>query len=132
MILNTIIAEELAQFADILEGAEDFTKALNDLVKETISNHKRIIFNGNNYAEEWITEAESRGLLNLRSAVEALPYFISQKNVDLFTKHKIFTESETHSRYEVLLETYCKTINIEALTMLDMLSKDFYLPPSPI
>ena len=124
MILNTIIAEELAQFAHILEGAEDFTKALNDLIKETISNHKRIIFNGNNYSEEWITEAESRGLLNLRSAVEALPYFISQKNVDLFTKHKIFTESEIHSRYEVLMETYYKTINIEALTMLDMVSKD--------
>jgi glutamine synthetase len=124
MFLNTIIAEELSQFADVLEGAEDFTKALNDLIKETISNHKRIIFNGNNYSEEWIAEAAKRGLLNLQSTVDALPYLICEKNIKLFTQHRIFTESEIHSRYEILMENYCKTINIEALTMLDMVKKD--------
>ena len=86
--------------------------------------HKRIIFNGNNYSSEWVKEAEERGLLNLWSTVDALPYFISQKNIKLFTKHKIFTESEMHSRYEILMENYCKVINIEALTMLEMIRKD--------
>lgn len=124
IILNTIISEALSQFADILETAEDFTKSLNDLIKTTITEHKRIVFNGNNYSDEWVKEAEKRGLLNLKSTVDALPYFISDKNVKLFTKHKIFTESEIHSRYEILMENYCKTIHIEALTMLDMVKKD--------
>ncbi|MDF2567053.1 MAG: glnA3-2 [Oscillospiraceae bacterium] len=124
VILNTIVAEALSQFADTLEGVSDFTAALNDLIKSTIKTHKRIIFNGNNYADEWVKEAEARGLYNLKSTPEALPYFVSDKNVKLFLKHKVFTETELHSRYEILLEGYGKTINIEALTMLDMVKKD--------
>lgn len=124
IVLNTIIAESLGQFADILEQSKDFNKTLNQLVKETIAKHKRIIFNGNNYSEEWVKEAEKRGLLNLKSTVEVLPYFISDKNIQLFTKHKIFTATEIHSRYEILMENYCKTINIEALTMLEMVKKE--------
>jgi len=127
IILNTIVAEELAQFADLLEKSTDFTNDLNKLIKDVISEHKRIIFNGNNYAEEWVKEAESRGLLNLRSTVDALPYFIADKNIELFTKHKIFTSPEIHSRYEILLENYCKVLSIEALTMVEM-SKKQILP----
>ena len=123
-VLNTIIADELSQFADILEKSEDFTKSLNALIKATITKHKRIIFNGNNYSEEWVQEAEKRGLLNLKSTVDALPYFISSKNIKLFTKHKILTETEMHSRYEILIENYCKILNIEALTMLEMVKKE--------
>jgi len=124
IVFNTIIAEELSQFADILETSTNFNKTLNELIKNTVKNHKRIIFNGNNYSEEWVKEAEKRGLLNLKSTVDALPYFISDKNIKLFTKHGVFTETEIHSRYEILMENYCKTINIEALTMLEMVKKD--------
>jgi len=120
VILNTIVAEELSQFADTLEGAGDFSGALTELLKTTIEAHKRIIFNGNNYDSAWVEEAGRRGLLNLRSTVEALPSYISEKNIRLFTKHRIFTEEELHSRYEILLESYGKTLRIEALTMLDM------------
>ena len=123
-MLNTIVSQELSEFADQLESAEDFEAALNDLIRDTIIHHKRIIFNGNNYSDEWVSEAEARGLLNLKSTVEALPYLLAKKNIELFTKNKIFTEAELHSRYEILLEKYCKTINIEALTMLDMVKKD--------
>lgn len=123
-VLNTIIAEELSQFADRLEKAKDFNKTLQELIKETVTNHKRIIFNGNNYSEEWVREAERRGLLNLKSTVDALPYFISDKNIKLFTKHKVLSESEMHSRFEIQMENYCKTLNIEALTMLEMVRKD--------
>ena len=123
-VLNTIVAEELSQFADVLEQADDFESALNKLIKKTIKEHKRIIFNGNNYAEEWVKEAEKRGLLNLRTTVDALPHYIEPKNIKLFTKHKIFTESEMYSRYEILLENYCKTLHIEGKTMLDMIKKD--------
>lgn len=124
IVLNSIVAEELSQFADKLESSEDFTKALNALIKKTITEHKRIIFNGNNYSEEWVKEAEKRGLLNLKTTVDALPYFVSEKNIKLFTKHKVFTEQEIHSRFDIQMESYCKTINIEALTMLDMVRKD--------
>lgn len=124
VVLNTIVAESLSQFADVLETAEDFTKALNSLIKATITGHKRIIFNGNNYSEEWVKEAKNRGLLNLKTTVDALPYFITDKNIRLFTKHKVFTPSEMHSRYEILMETYCKTLNIEAQTMLEMVKKE--------
>ena len=124
IVLNTIVADELSRFADVLEAADDFESALNTLIHDTVAQHKRIIFNGNNYTDEWVKEAESRGLLNLKTTVDALPHFIDQKNIDLFTKHKIFTETEMRSRYEILLENYCKTINIEALTMLDMARKD--------
>ena len=123
IVLNTIVAETLSQFADALEGSSDFTADLNTLIKKTIKEHKRIIFNGNGYDSSWVEEAEKRGLLNLKSTPDALPYFIAEKNIDLFTKHKIFTTAEMHSRYEILLDNYCKTLNIEALTMVDMAKK---------
>ena len=124
LVLNTIVAESLAQFADELEGAPDFQASLKALIQRVIREHKRIIFNGNNYSEEWVAEAEKRGLLNLKSTVDALPLFISEKNIALFTKHHIFTETEMHARYEILLENYGKTLHIEAATMLDMAKKD--------
>ncbi|WP_304406275.1 glutamine synthetase III, partial [uncultured Clostridium sp.] len=128
IVLNTIVAEELKQFADTLEISTDLDKDLNTLIKNTIKNHKRIIFNGNNYSDNWVQEAEKRGLLNLKTTPDALPYFIHSKNVDLFTKHHVFSESELYSRYEILMENYYKTIHIEALTMIDMVKK--YIIPS--
>ena len=128
IILNTIVAEELRQFADTLEKSTNFDEDLNTLIKNTIRDHKRIIFNGNNYSDDWIQEAEKRGLLNLKTTPDALPYFIHSKNVELFTKHHVFSESELYSRYEILMENYCKTIHIEALTMIDMVKK--YIIPS--
>jgi len=119
-VLNTIVAEALCQFADRLENAGDFRAELNALIKETIKKHRRIIFNGNNYSEEWVKESEKRGLLNLKSVVEAAPYLIYEKNIKLFTKHNIFSESEIHSRYNIMLEEYIKVLHIEALTILDM------------
>jgi glutamine synthetase len=124
IVLNTIVAEVLSQFADRLENAGDFKSELSSMIKETIKKHKRILFNGNNYSEEWVEEAAKRGLLNLKSTVDALPYFISEKNIKLFTKHNIFSESEIHSRYEVMLEGYAKVIHIEALTMIDMVKRE--------
>ena len=124
IILNTIVAEELSQFADALEGAEDFRSALGALIQKVIREHKRIIFNGNNYSDEWIEEAERRGLYNLKTTADAMPYFVSEKNVALFTKHKIFTEAEMQARFEISLDNYCKVLHIEALTMLDMAKKD--------
>lgn len=123
IVLNTIIAEELSGFADRLEKAEDFQNELHNIVKETYRDHKRIIFNGNNYSDEWVKEAEKRGLPNLISTVDALPAFIEPKNIEVFVKNHVFSEAEIHSRYEILLENYSKTINIEALTMLDMAKK---------
>ncbi len=120
IILNTIVAEALTEFADALEAADDFNAALQQLIKENIAAHRRIIFNGNNYSEEWVQEAERRGLLNLSSTAEAIAPFIAQKNIALFTKHKIFTVSEIHSRYEILMEEYCKKILIEGRIMVDM------------
>ncbi|MGN1062222.1 MAG: glutamine synthetase type III, partial [Candidatus Scatosoma sp.] len=124
IVLNTAVAEELKEFADTLEGAQDFTGALHDLIKSTIKEHKRIVFNGNGYNDEWLAEAEKRGLLNLKSTPECLPYFLAEKNVKLFTEHKVFSETEMKSRYEIMLENYIKTINIEALTAIDMVNKD--------
>ncbi|MBP1560511.1 MAG: glutamine synthetase III [Oscillospiraceae bacterium] len=124
VILNTAVAEELKQFADELENADNFENAIHDLIKRTISEHKRIIFNGNGYDDSWIAEAEKRGLLNLKTTPDCLPYFLEKKNIDLFTTHKVFTETEINSRYEILMEAYGKLINIEALTMVDMASKD--------
>ena len=118
--LNTIMAEELGQFADILENAEDFDAALQTLIFETLTQHSRIIFNGNGYSEEWKKEAASRGLSNLPNTAKALPNYISQKNIDLVTKHGIFTESEFRARHEIHLETYVKHIRIEAKTTVDM------------
>lgn len=120
IMLNTAVADALMQFADRLTGASDINAALQNLLKETISMHKRIIFNGNNYDDAWIKEAEQRGLLNLKSTPDCMPYFLHKKNVELFTRHKVFSQAEMHSRYEIMLENYCKTINIEALTMVDM------------
>lgn len=124
IVLNTIVAEELKQFADELEQAADFTETLNKLIRRTIREHKHIIFNGDGYSAEWPIEAQKRGLLNLRTTIDALPEFIAEKNVKLFTQFGIFTETELHSRYEILLETYSKIINIEGLTMVDMANKD--------
>jgi len=123
IVLNTIVAEVLGQFADILEQSTDFQADLSRLIKRTISNHKRIIFNGNGYDCAWIKEAESRGLTNLKTTPEALSAFIAPKNVEVFTRHKVLTEHEIYSRYEIWLENYSKTINIEVLTMMDMVNK---------
>ena len=123
-VLNTTVAEELKQFADELEGAKDFEGALHDLIKKTIKEHKRIIFNGDGYDESWVAEAEKRGLSNLKTTPDALAHMLDKKNVDLFTSHKVFTLEEFTARHEVRLENYCKIINIEALTMLDMVRKD--------
>ena len=125
-IINTMVADVLEDFADQLEKAEDVKAAAEALVKKTVEEHKRIIFNGNNYSEEWVEEAEKRGLLNLRSLPEALPLYTSEKNVKLFTKHNVLSEVELRSRRDVLLEKYSKIINIEALTALDMAKKDIF------
>jgi glutamine synthetase len=119
-ILNTVVADVLQEFADRLEKSKDFNGDLAALVKNTVHEHKRIIFNGNNYSDEWVQEAKKRGLSNYRSAVESLPTLVTKKSVELFTKHNVLTETELHSRYEILMEAYCKTIHIEALTMVDM------------
>ena len=126
IVLNTIVAEELRLFADELEQAADFTASMNGLVRRTITEHKRIIFNGNGYSEEWTKEAKSRGLLNLPSTVDALPMMVEPENIKVFVDHKVYTEAEIRSRYEILLETYAKLINIEALAMIDMAHKDYY------
>jgi len=123
-VLNTIVAEVLEGFADSLEGAKDFKKSLNILIKKTIKDHKRIVFNGNNYSDDWVKEAEKRGLSNLKTTVDALPTFISPKSVELFTKHHVLEEAEMHSRYEIILEEYQKTIRIEALTLVDIVQKE--------
>ena len=124
IMLNTIIADELEQFADELEGKEDFNGALNALIKRVIKEHKRIIFNGDGYADAWKAEAAKRGLTNLPTTVDALPHYTDEKNVKLITKHKIYTEVEMQSRQDIILETYAKTINIEALTASDMVKRD--------
>ena len=126
IMLNTIVAEELSQFADELEGAEDVESAIKALIKRVFTEHQDIVFNGDNYSEEWVVEAERRGLLNLKSMPEAMPHFIDKKNVDLFTKHKVHTKREMFSRYEIQQEEYGKVINIEALTMLEMAKKDIF------
>ena len=118
--LNTIMAEELRQFADILETAEDFDKTLHDLVCKSFTDHQRIIFGGNGYSEEWKQEAASRGLSNYPSTAECMASYISRKNIDLVTSHGIFSETEFLARHAIQLETYVKTVNIEALTMVDM------------
>ena len=124
IILNTIVADVLEQFADELEKAEDFTLTLNRLIRHTIRDHKRIIFNGNGYSPEWIDEAERRGLLNYKCTADALPHLTDPKNVALFRKHGVFTENELRSRTAIMQENYNKTIHIEALTMIDMVNRD--------
>ena len=120
VVLNTIMAEELGQFADRLEKAADFQSALQELLQETFTAHQRIIFNGNGYDDAWVAEAARRGLSNLRDTVDCMPAYIDKKNIDLFTKHAVLTETEMRARYEIHLENYCKVTAIEANTLLDM------------
>ena len=128
IMLNAAVAESLKQYADILEGAAEFEPALHELIKETIRKHERILFNGNGYGEEWVEEATKvRGLSNLKTTADAMPHLLDQKNMDMLMSHKIFTETELHSRCEIMLENYCKTVNIEGHTMVDMVRKN-YLP----
>jgi len=124
IVLNTIVAEELQKFADILDTRDDIDVAVMEIIRDTMKNHKRIIFNGNNYSEEWVREAERRGLHNLKTSVDAIPAFESEEAIKVFKKHGILSETEVRSRCEILLENYSKTINIEALTMLDMAKKE--------
>lgn len=124
IVLNTAVAESLKSYADRLENVENFEEALHALIVKTIKDHRRIIFNGNGYDDEWVKEAESRGLLNLRTTPDCIPYLLKDKNVALFESHKVFSKTELEARYEIYLENYCKTVNIEALTMIDMVNKD--------
>jgi glutamine synthetase len=126
-VINTIVADALSEFADKLEKAKDFNKTLNDLIKSTVKKHERIIFNGNNYSDEWVSEAKKRGLLNLKTTVDALASFDRKENIALFEKHGVLSKVEVKSRKEVLLENYWKIINIEALTMRNLTRKE-YLP----
>lgn len=123
-MLNTMVAEELSQFYEVLKDADDMNSAVKALIKKTFTEHQAIIFNGDNYADEWVEEAERRGLLNFKSLPEAVAHFIDKKNIDLFVKNKICSEEEIRARYEIELENYSKQINIEALTMIDMAKKN--------
>ena len=120
IMLNTIIAEEFRQFADILESSQDFSADLNKLIKTTLHQHSRIIFNGNGYSPEWVEEAKQRGLLNLKTTTDAMPTFLEKKNVQLFEQHGVYTEKEMKARYEIQMEEYTKTLLIEARTMITM------------
>ncbi|RHT55518.1 glutamine synthetase type III [Clostridium sp. AM29-11AC] len=124
IMLNTAVAEELRQFADILEPAGDFKAALRTLLKKTISEHKRIIFNGNGYDESWIAEARARGLMNLKTTPDAVSHFTDEKNLALFSRHRVFSEAEAKARCEIMFENYVKVLNIEALTMNEMVLRD--------
>ncbi len=128
IMLNAAVAESLKQYADRLEEAEDFETELHDLIREVIGKHERILFNGNGYGEDWVREAtEVRGLSNLKTTPDAMPHLLDKKNKDMLMAHKVFTESELRSRCEIMLENYCKTVNIEGHTMVDMVRKN-YLP----
>ena len=124
IMLNTAVAESLKQFADELEGAEDFEGALHALIRKTIKTHKRIIFNGNGYEDAWLEEAAKRGLSNLRTTPDCVPHLLDKKNVEMLTSHKVYTAAELEARCEILLENYCKVVRIEALTMVDMAQKE--------
>ena len=128
IMLNTIVAEALEQFANVLEKSDNFNDDLQTLIKDTLKKHKRILFNGNNYSEEWIVEAEKRGLLNPKYTPDILPNFILEKNIKLFEKHKVLSKSEVHSRFEILASNYCNIIKIEGLTLIDITKK--YVIPS--
>jgi glutamine synthetase len=123
-IINSIVASELSYFADVLENATDFEKTLDELLRDTVKKHKRIIFSGNNYSKAWEEEAEKRGLLNLKTTVDALPLYASDKNVEMFEKLKVLSKSEILSRTEILLENYSNIVHIEAITALDMARKE--------
>ena len=124
IVINTIAAESLSNFSDELNGKEDMNSAVDELIRRTFKEHKRIIFNGNGYDNAWLEEAERRGLLNYRTSADAIPHLTDEKNVELFSRHKIFTRVELEARREIMLENYCKVLNIEALTMIDMAKKD--------
>ncbi len=124
IVINTAVAESLRQFADVLEGAGDFTQALHDLIRDTVRAHKRILFNGNGYDNHWPEEAQRRGLMNLRTTPEALAHLLDDKNVALFERHGVFSAAELRSRYEILLQNYVNVIHIEAETMMDMVSRN--------
>ena len=124
VVLNTAVAESLRQYADFLEAAEDFEEALHDLIQNVIRKHKRIIFNGNGYDEGWAQEAEHRGLSNYPTTPDCSPCYLAEKNIQLFVRHKVYTETEIRARYEIKLSNYNKVLHIEALTMLDMIWKD--------
>ncbi len=124
IVLNTAVAEELRRFADRLEAADDFDADLHDLIRETVKENIRIVFNGNGYDDSWVEEAQRRGLLNLRTTPEALPYYLHEKNIQLFEGNGVLTETEMHARYEIMQENYAKTIRIEAMTTSDMIRKD--------
>jgi glutamine synthetase len=119
-VLNTVVAETLSRIAERIEKSGDVNAEIQKYVKEVVTNHKRIIFNGNNYSDEWVAEAEKRGLLNIRSTVASIPAMVAEKNIAIFEKHQVLSKVELHSRVEIMLENYVKTINIEALTMLEM------------
>ena len=124
MMLNSAVAESLKIYADRLEGAEDFETALHEMIKKTIKDHKRILFNGNGYDESWIKEAtEKRGLCNYPTTPDCMPHLLDEKNVKMLTAHKVFSVAELESRCEIMLENYCKTVCIEATTMIDMARK---------
>ena len=125
VVLNTIVAEAFAEACDVLENAEDFNMAVHDLIKKYATEHQRIVFNGNGYSDEWVAEAERRGLPHLRSMVEAIPALTTEKSISMFEKFKVFTKAELESRAEIKFENYAKAINIEANTMVDMASKQF-------
>jgi glutamine synthetase len=125
IVLNTIVSDVLDRFADRLEGASDLRGAVLDLVREYYSKHKRVIFNGNGYSDGWYEEAERRGLPNLKTSALALPYLRSEQNISLFERHGIFTASEVISRCDIMLENFAKTVHIEALTMIDMVNREF-------
>ena len=128
IMLNAAVAESLKQYADRLEGATNFEDELHELIKETIKKHERILFNGNGYTDEWVKEAtEVRGLLNLKTTADAMPHLLDEKNKKMLMEHKVFNESELNSRCEIMLENYCKSVNIEGLTMVEMVRKN-YLP----
>ncbi|MBP3396476.1 MAG: glutamine synthetase type III, partial [Clostridia bacterium] len=124
VVLNTAVAESFRQFADVLEGAENFDEALSALIKDTFTKHRRIFFNGNGYSEEWEREAVSRGLSSLKTCVDAFKVFTNEKNVALFATHGVMSEVEMHSREEIMFENYAKVINIEAQTMIDMTARE--------
>ncbi len=123
-VMNTIAADAIGYIADQLEGAEDVMAKAKEIIRDIVIKHKRVIFNGNNYSDEWVHEAERRGLLNLKNTADAIPHLVDEKNITLFTKHGIYTAEEVHSRCEILLDNYCKVLHIEALTMLEMSKKE--------
>ena len=124
VVLNTAVAESLRKYADILENADNFETSLHELIRCVIKKHKRIIFNGNGYGEEWIKEAASRGLKNFRTTVDCVPYYLDIKNVELFARHRVYSEIELAARYKMKLDSYCKITRIEALTMQEMVWRE--------